>query len=154
MTWYILVLISVVCEALESVIDKILVVAKETQIDAMIASFFRNLGFFIFVCIAGVIGIFGPMEFFVSPGIVLLGMIWIINSLIYDTLLKHAELSRFSGILFLFPLLLLILDIFLFGESFSLLQMCALGLLFYGAFQLSLDRSSGTHKSVFSLKIW
>lgn len=154
MLWYTLVLIAVICEALESIIDKVLVVNKESKIDAVIASFFRNLGFFVFVCIAWVLWIFGPLEFFVTPAIVLLWVIWIVNSLIYDYVLRYTKLSQLTGITFIFPILLLIFDIFVFEESFSLIQIIAILCVFFGAFQMSTGHSSDGKKSMLWVKIW
>ncbi|MGV8162405.1 MAG: hypothetical protein ACP5N2_03695 [Candidatus Nanoarchaeia archaeon] len=154
MLWFFLAFLAVVFLSFETIIDKILVVGKEKTLDPVVASFFRNLAFFVAIALFGVLGIFGKMQFFVTLPIVILGALWIFSSLAYDFMLKNAEISRTSSISHIFPLLLLPLDVLFFGTKFTVLMIFAILVLVVGALLLSFSFSKKGIRSLFSKKLW
>ncbi len=154
MIWFIIAFMSILFLSFESLIDKLLVVNKEKSLDPLVASFFRNFAFFVIIAISGVLGVFGKMNFFATWIIFVLGAFWILNSLAYDFLLKNIEISRSSSITYIFPLLLLPLDILIFGEKFLPINVAGIFLLVLGSLTMSLSFSKGTLKNLFSWKVY
>ena len=139
---------------LENILDKAIVSKHETHLDSLVASFYRNFLFWIFAIIGGFIGIFGELHFFLTPLLVLTGIFWVFSSIIYDYFLKNIEVSRFAGLTYIFPLLLIFLDTLYFKESFSLWEIIGIFFLVLGATSLSLNFSENKIKQIFSKKVW
>ena len=154
MIWFVLAFMSVLFLSFESLIDKLLVVNKEKSLDPVVASFFRNFAFFAIIAVSGILGIFGQMDFFATWATFTLGAFWILNSLAYDFLLKNVEISRSSSITYIFPLLLLPLDILIFREKFLLINIIGISLLVLGSLTMSLSFSKGSFKNIFSWKVY
>jgi uncharacterized membrane protein len=150
MTWYFWALLSMISGAFEEVIDKVIIIKNPQKIDALVASFYRNFGFFFFTILAGILGIFGKMTFSFNIYLLILALVWPLHSLAYDYFLRNIELSRFQGILYAFPILFLFVDKIYFHINYSILQVIGVVLLVCGALIFSFD--SQQKKTVFSLK--
>lgn len=141
MTWHIWILLSIIAGTLEELIDKIVLVKRPENIDPVVASFFRNLCFFVFTVLAGLWGIFGEMHFIFTTSLLVLALLWPLNSLSYDYFLRHVELSRFNGFFYAFPFIFVIIDILFFHQSYSLMQMLGVLLIVIGSIVFSFDHA-------------
>jgi uncharacterized membrane protein len=138
MPWYIWALLSMIAGSFEEIIDKFLLKTPK-KIDALIATFYRNLGFFVFTVIAGFLGIFGKMSFVFNINFLILAIIWPLNSLSYDYFLRKVEVSRFNGLFYTFPLIFLFLDSIFFHMPYSQLQIVGALLIVMGSVLFSFD---------------
>lgn len=150
MTWYIWAFLSMVAGSMEIIIDKVIVIKKPEKIDVFVATFYRNLGFFVVTAILGLIGIFGKLSFVFNLPFLILAILWPLNSFGYDYLLRKVEVSRFNGIFFTFPLIFIFIDDVFFHTSYQGIQILGAFLLVIGAILFSLKTTS--EKSPITLK--
>lgn len=134
--WQIFSLLSVVSAAFEEVIDKAIMV-RGKAVDIIGATWFRNG---IVVCITFLGGwLFeGHIPvFFLSLPIILVGVLYAIQALLYTTTLRHIEITTSSLISNFIPLVFLPIDIFIIGAPFlprqvaGVLALIAGGALFF-----------------------
>lgn len=125
----------------EEIIDKVVIIKKPTKIDPFVASFFRNFAFFVFTLIAGILMVFGKISFFFNINILILAILWPLNSLAYDYFLRNIELSRSQGVFYTFPFIFLFIENVFFHISYSYLQITGIILLVLGAIIFSFDGS-------------
>jgi uncharacterized membrane protein len=150
MIWYLWISLSLISGSLEEVVDKMVTVRQTDKIDSLSASFYRNLVFFLFTIISGIIGIFGKIDLVFNIHFLILAIIWPLNSLAYDYFLRNVELSRFNGISYTYPFIFLLIDFFHFHQAYSALQINGSILLATGAILFSYDRKQD--KLFFSYK--
>src|SRR5689334_5040801 len=95
--WILFALASLVFQALEETVDKIAIV-KDKAIDLFAATFWRNLLFWLWIVIFGVFGVLGPLKFFFTWPIFLLGILFMGTGFFYTYLLKKVELTRSAAL--------------------------------------------------------
>jgi len=119
MTWYLWTLLSMISGSFEQIIDKVVVIKNPAKIDVLIATFYRNFGFFFFTALAGVLGIFGHLSFVWNLPFLILALISPLHSLVYDYFLRTVELSRSQAVLYALPLFFVFIDKLFFGIAYS-----------------------------------
>jgi len=125
--------------SIEEVIDKAILVNRENDIDPLVATFYRNLAFFFFICLGGILEIFGSIKLAFSFHFILLALIWPFNSLAYDYFLRNVEVSRFNGFLYTLPVFFIFVDGFFFEAHYGILQIVGVFALVAGAVFFSID---------------
>jgi len=150
MTWYLWTLLSMISGSFEQIIDKVVVIKNPAKIDVLIATFYRNFGFFFFTALAGVLGIFGHLSFVWNLPFLILALISPLHSLVYDYFLRTVELSRSQAVLYALPLFFVFIDKLFFGIAYSLPQLIGVMLLVFGALIFSFNEKQ--KKSAFSKK--
>ena len=150
MTWYLWVFLSMIAGSFETVIDKVIVIKKPEKIDVLIATFYRNFGFFVLMTLVGFLGFFGELGFVFNIPFLILAIIWPLNSFAYDYFLRNIEVSRFNGIFYVFPLIFLFVDTVFFHGRYSTVQVVGILFLVLGAVLFSIEAT--TKKFIFSLK--
>ena len=154
MTWVILTLLSQVATAIETLSEKVLMVGNGKTVSPLVAAFYRNAGFYFFVLIASVFGIFGSASFFMTPLIFLAGALHIFSSLGYDYFLRNAEITRVSALGFTFPFFFLAFDAILFNNTFTLPQYVGIILLVMGGVLFSIKLQQRTLSAALSPTVW
>lgn len=152
MVWYVWVLLGVFFSSLERIIDKKLVINKERKLDGLLAAFYRNLAFYVFIIVLGLIGPFGEIKLFFVTLIIVWAFFHVFASIIYDYFLKTAEIVRYSSITFILPILLIFFDKYFFNIEYLVLEIIGVFVLVFGGYIVSLDVKK--RKSVFSSKQW
>lgn len=134
--WQIFSLLSIVSSAVEVVVDKAVMVRGKT-VDIIGATWFRNL------ILVGVTFLGGWLfeghipHIFLSVPIILLGLLYAGQALLYTTALRHIEITASSLVENFIPLVFLPIDIFIIGAPFlprqiaGVIAMVAGGVLFF-----------------------
>src|SRR3990167_6989750 len=81
---------SLVGNALENVIDKAAFV-RDAHVDDIVATFWRQIAFFVLTLAVGIAGWMGPIHFFFSWELFGMCMLTVLSALAYTYMLRHAE---------------------------------------------------------------
>ena len=154
MVWFVWALLGTFFSALESIIDKKIIVTREKDIDPLVGSFYRNFMFWVFIIIGALSGVFGKLVTIYTIPLAIFGVLHVGASLIYDHFLKNAEVVRFRSISFLFPFLLIIGDRFIFSVSYTLQDFVGIFLLVLGGYMMAYNFIDGKKKIAFTPKQW
>lgn len=155
MTWFIYALLWVLFSSFENLIDKKLVTDKEDKIDWLISSFYRNFAFYIILLLVGILFYSNTIEIFITLPIILYGGIHICRSLLYDYFLKKSEVTRYSSITFLFPLILILIDKYVFNIGYTVINIIWIFLLIIWWYIITINFSNNNiKKTYFSLSQW
>src|SRR4051812_47035612 len=111
--WQVYALGSLLFQAGEEVIDKIVIVG-DLAIDTIVATFYRNVAYCLIALVVGLSGILGPITFLFSWPIFLVGALFIGSAVFYTYLLKHVELTGSSALDYSRPVLFLLVDVLIF----------------------------------------
>lgn len=150
MTWYLWAFWSMAVGSFEEVIDKAVILKRQKKIDPLVATFYRNFAFFGLTALVGILGVFGKLSFAFNIHFLILAVLWPLNSLGYDYFLRNVEVSRFSGVLHIFPLIFLFADKLFFQISFPPVQVVGVFALVVGATLFSFNAQA--KRSAFTLK--
>lgn len=151
MPWYLWTLIGTFSGSFETIIDKKLVVHKEKELDPLVTAFNRNLAFLATVSVFGLL-FFGSAKLFFTIPLAIFALFSVGRSVIYDYFLKNSEVVRYTGIGFLFPIILILTDKFLFHIAYSFQSILGIFILVLGGYVVSRDFKN--KKSAFSYKQW
>jgi len=139
MSWFFWALLSSVTSSFEEIVDKIAIIKKTNEIDALVASFLRNLVFFFFTILIGLLGYAGNIQFVFNIHFLIIAMLWPLNSLAYDYFLRKVEISRFNAFFYSFPFVFLLIDNIYFHVSFSVIGVVGILLLVIGSILFTID---------------
>jgi len=118
--WQLFTLGGLVLEETQHVVDKIIVVADK-KLDILVASFYRNLVYFLIALLSGLTGIFGNMSLLLNWPILLVGTLGVGSGITYTYLLQKIELTGYVAISYVTPFLFLFVDVFLLKAPLLLL---------------------------------
>lgn len=152
MVWFVWALLGAFFSSLEGIIDKKIVIKKEKSLDGTVASFYRNIAFYIFILLFGFSGLFGSVTLFIAVPIIIWAFFHVISSIIYDYFLKNSEIIRYNAITFVFPIFLILTDKFIFSINYSALEIIGFFLLIIGGYTVTLDGKN--RSSIYSSKQW
>lgn len=103
----------------QDLIDKTAIV-RDKKIDSLAASFLRTALFVVMTGVVGLSGLFGPLQFFFSPLVVLNAVLGAGSAILWTYLLKHVEVTAIAALGYLSPLFFLFIDASLLDVSFDL----------------------------------
>ena len=151
--WQIYALGSIIFEAGEEVVDKIVIVS-DLAINTVVATFYRNAAYFLIAVVVGITGILGHMTFLISWPIILVGCLFIGSALFYTYLLKHIELTGSSALGYSRPIVFLLVDIFILKAPFTGLQIFGVLLLILGGMLFVINPLTRRLKPEYTKYIW
>lgn len=129
--WQIFCIGSLLCGTLDETIDKAVMVGNKS-IGLLNATWIRNIIFLLITILGSVVINKELPSFIFSVPIIILGILYAVNSIFYTLVLKHVEISAYSIISNLLPLIFLPIDIAIIGKSFLFRQILGIVLLVMG----------------------
>src|SRR5688572_14223682 len=95
--WQLYALGAMVFGAAEEAVDKIIIVS-DLAINTIVATFYRNLIYFLLAVLIGLTGVVGSLTFVISWPIALVGLLSVGSAVFYTYMLKHVELTGAGGL--------------------------------------------------------
>ncbi len=151
--WQLYVLGSLFASATEHVIDKAALV-KNTQVDFLVATFWRPFLFLTATVVIGLLGWLGPLQFFFHWSILLLAPIGAFSSIFYTYLLQKVELTSTVAASYITPFLFLFIDTVFLHAPLSLIQVGGITLLVLGGIGFAVDGKTRRFKKEFTIVVW
>ena len=144
---------SLVGNALENVIDKAAFV-RDAHVDDIVATFWRQIAFFVLTLAVGIAGWMGPIHFFFSWELFGMCMLTVLSALAYTYMLRHVEVTGIALETYFLPLVFLVIDVPLILVSFSATQIFGIVLLSLGGFAFAYNVHTHRMRREYSLIVW
>ncbi len=151
--WQFFALGSLFASAGESVVDKYALVS-DRKIDYVVATFWRLLFFSLLTLAVGVIGWAGPLHLALTPAVVFIAFLSLLNSLCYTYLMWHVEVTEIGVIAYLAPFAFLGIDTTILQTHFSSGEIVGIILLVLGGLGFAIDAKTHHMKKDLSLRVW
>jgi len=151
--WQLFTFGALIFESAEEVVDKIIIVG-DMAINSAVATFYRNLIYFLFAAVLGLTGIFGHLSFLMTWPIVFVGLLATGSSVFYTYLLKHVELTGSSALNYARPAIFLLIDILVLKARFSGHEILGIVLLILGGMLFVVNPLTWEVKKQYTKHVW
>jgi len=151
--WQIFAFGAIVLDACAETVDKIVIVG-DMAINTIVATFYRNVAYYVIAVAIGLTGLVGPMHLLFSWPVLLVGLSYIGSACFYTYMLKHVELTGSSALGYARPAIFLLADITLLKAPFNGAQILGVLLLVLGGILFVINPLTHKLKPEYTKYVW